>query len=66
MPSILKSTKTFNNMKKEGRPPKCLTEIIKADVIEAIKPDTPDSLNYTKTYSKNTILLVLSDIKKVI
>ena len=57
MPSILKSTKTFNNMKKVGRPPKCLIEIIKTDVIEAIKPDEPDTLNYTKTYIKDTIIV---------
>ena len=57
MPSILKSTKTFNKIKKVGRPPKCLTEIIKADVIEAIKQDEPDTLNYTKTYIKDNIIV---------
>ena len=44
-------------MKKVGRPPKCLIEIIKTDVIEAIKPDEPDTLNYTKTYIKDTIIV---------
>ena len=55
MPSILTKIKKQN--KKVVRPPKCLTEIIKADVIEAIKPDEPDTLNYTKTYSKDNIIV---------
>ena len=54
MPSILKSTKTFNNMKKENKKAKYIIEIIKANVIT---PDTPDAPNYTKTYIKDNIIV---------
>ena len=54
MPCILSKIRKKKDKKNENKKTKYIIEIIKADVIEAIKPDT---LNYTKTYIKDNIIV---------